>query len=206
MRKDQQKPDIRLSAGTGDYNIVAIGASTGGPGVIINILKDFPADFRLPILLVIHMPDSSGNTFAEWLNQNCSLNVRTASEGDLLNRANGKVFVAPPGKHLIIKHNKIQFIDSPPVNFCRPSIDILFQSLAEDHGLRPIATLLTGMGQDGAIGLKDIRNNGGYTICQDETTSIIYGMPRVAEKMGAASIVLPDYQIAGKIISLEKLK
>ena len=202
MRQDLKKPVVRPQVGVGDYNIVAIGASTGGPGVIANILKDFPSDFKLPVLVVIHMPNSSENTFAEWLNENCSLNVDPAFDGELLNGKTGRVFIASSDKHLTVKRNRIRLLDSPQVNFCRPSVDVLFQSLAEDRSIKPIATLLTGMGQDGALGLKAVRDYGGYTICQDEATSVIYGMPKAAANMGAADAVLPDYKIAEKIITL----
>ncbi len=201
-----KKQDIQPGVIRRVYNIVALGASTGGPGVIANILNYFPPDFRLPILLVIHMSKSSNTTFSGWLNDNCNLNVAFASDGEPLNGQKGRVFIAPPDKHMTVSQNRIQLLDSPEINFCRPSVDVLFQSLATDKKIRPVAILLTGMGQDGALGLKAIRDNGGYTICQDENTSTIFGMPKAAIKMKASDVVLPDHQIAQSIMKLVWVK
>ena len=212
----RRKPYLRRQKGeavtavrqldTGGYNIVAIGASTGGPGIIAHILKAFPSDFRLPVLLVIHIANSSNNTFADWLNENCSLNVAFASNGEPLNQVEGRVFIAPPDKHMVVGRNRIRLVDSPPVNHCRPSVDVLFHSLAQSNYMKPIATLLTGMGRDGALGLKAINNNGGYTICQDKKTSVVFGMPKAAIDMGAADVVLPNYHIAETIMELTNMQ
>lgn len=204
-KKKEKRTDIQQQVVSGDYNIVTFGASTGGPGVIANILKAFPLDFRLPILLVIHIPDSPIHTFPDWLNEHCGLNVAFASNGESLNGKKGKVFVGPPGKHMIVEHNRIRLLDSPPVNFCKPSIDVLFHSLAQDKHISPIAALLTGMMEDGALGLKAIGEAGGYTICQNKDTSIVFGMARAAIEIEAAGVVLPDYQIAREILSLARI-
>jgi len=198
-------PGIGLETGTGDYNVIAIGASTGGPGVIANILKMLPHDLALPVLLVMHIADTPKNTFARWLNDNCSLHVSFASDGESLKGEKSRAFVAPPGKHMVVARGNIRLLDTPEVNFCKPSVDTLFQSIARDKTKRAIGVLLTGMGQDGALGLKAIRDNGGYTICQDESTSMIFGMPKAAIDIGAADEVLPDHRMAKRIIALTKV-
>jgi len=136
------------------------------------------------------------------LSNNCRLKVAFASDGDSLEEQKGRALLPPNDIHLIVKKNRIKLSDTPPVNFCKPSIDVLFNSLVMNTALKPVAVLLTGMGEDGAQGLKTIKDRGGYTICQDEETSVIYGMPKVAINLGAAEVVLPDYQIANKILSL----
>lgn len=190
---------------TADYNLVAIGVSLGGPAVIARILNALPTGFPLPILLVIHSSVSE-KSFSEWLNDNCGLSVKVAMEGESIIRGPGRVFVAPTGRHMTVRRGKVQLVDSMPVNFCRPSIDVLFHSIAEGRDNKPIGVLLTGMGKDGADGLKAIKTNGGFTICQDESTSIVFGMPKAAIAINAADIVLPDNRIAGEILSLVKNK
>ncbi len=185
-----------------DYNVVAFGASTGGPGVLARILLGFPADFALPVLLVIHSSDSGERSFAHWLRGHCPLAVVPAGGGERITEMAGKVVVAPPGRHMVVRRGRIRLLDSPPVNFSRPSVDVLFDSLAQAVDMRPIGVLLTGIGEDGARGLKAIRETRGYTICQDESTSIVFGMPRVAIALGGADLVLPDFRIAEEIGSL----
>jgi two-component system, chemotaxis family, protein-glutamate methylesterase/glutaminase len=189
-----------------DYNIIAMGASTGGPGIILNILKPLPFDFRVPILLVLHIAKTRTNTFAHWLNENCNLDVRFAVDGESINGYSGRVFIAPPEKHMSVQAGRIKLLDSKPVNFCKPSVDVLFNALAKNKTIKPIAVLLTGMGDDGAKGLKNIRESNGFTICQDENTSIVFGMPKKAIELDAAMQILPDYQITEKIYSLIKME
>ncbi len=202
--RETEGPHMPPRGGAGDYSLVAIGASTGGPGVIVNILKSFPSHFSLPILLVIHIGSSGNAALAEWLNDNCRLNVSFAANRKSLDSLKGNVIVAPPDRHMVLEDNKICLLDAPPVNFCRPSVDVFFQSIAKDATKRAIAVLLTGMGKDGSLGLKAIRDGGGYTICQDEATSIIFGMPRAAIDMGAAEEVLPDNRIGEKIMAVAR--
>ncbi len=187
------------------YNLIAIGASTGGPGVIANMLNAFPTHFPLPILVVLHIPNDASFTFAEWLNENCKLNVIFASHGEQFINHKGKVYIAPPNQHMVVRQNRIHLEDSEPVNFCRPSVDTLFHSLAKSDQIHPIGVLLTGMGKDGAAGLLNIRDSGGYTICQDQETCIVYGMPKAAVDLDAADCILPNYRISEKIFSLLKL-
>lgn len=184
------------------YNVVAFGGSTGGIGVIANILRALPTGFALPVLLVIHLADTQESTFGRWLDGHCRLKVAFALGGERLVDHGGSVLIAPPGRHMIVTDGTIRLDASPPVNFCRPSVDVLFDSLARDDQTTPIAVLLTGIGWDGARGLRAIKKNGGYTICQDESTSIVFGMPRAAIELGAANAVLPDHKIVSKIVAL----
>ncbi|MGD9213873.1 MAG: chemotaxis-specific protein-glutamate methyltransferase CheB [Desulfobacteraceae bacterium] len=186
----------------GPYNVVAIGGSTGSISVIAKIVCAFPADFRLPILLVVHLADTRDDSFAQWLAGQCRLPVASARGGEKLTGERARVLIAPPQRHMVVANGAIGLDGSKPVNYCRPSVDALFSSLARDKQMTPIGVLLTGIGRDGARGLKAIRNSGGYTICQDKTTSIVFGMPGAAIQMGGACKVLPDDEIAAGIMEV----
>ncbi|HEY4055702.1 MAG TPA: chemotaxis protein CheB, partial [Kofleriaceae bacterium] len=179
--------------------IVAIGASTGGPGAIVDVLAGMPKQFPLPILVVLHVDASFAASFADWLGQRSGRNVRIPADGELIADAVNQVLFAPPHKHLTIVAGRARLVDSPPRHHCRPSVDVLFESLAADRGARTVATLLTGMGRDGAAGLLAIRRAGGHTIAQDEMSSVVYGMPREAALLGAADRILPLSEIGAAI-------
>ncbi len=179
-------------AGAAQRSLIAIGASTGGPAAIVDILRELPANFPVPILLLIHIGDAFSSAFAEWLDGQTKLRVRYARDGEQIPaRGNAGVLMAPPGSHLIAAHGHLWLKNTPERNSCRPSIDVLFESLARHHGPETVACLLTGMGKDGAAGLLALRHAGALTLAQDETTSVIFGMPREAIEMGAADRVLP---------------
>jgi two-component system, chemotaxis family, protein-glutamate methylesterase/glutaminase len=180
--------------------IVALGASTGGPGAIVHILRALPAPFERPLLLVLHLSEPFGAAFAEWLDGQSAHRVAYAKDGEPL-RAGG-VVLAPPGRHLVVRSGKLRLTDDLPRHSCRPSIDLLFESLASEHGGDVLACLLTGMGRDGAAGLLAIRNAGGFTIAQDEASSVVYGMPREAALLGAAERVLSIERIGPAISEL----
>jgi two-component system chemotaxis response regulator CheB len=173
-----------------DCAVVAIGASTGGPGAIVDILRGLPARFRLPILFVLHINEPFGAAFADWLDAQTGRPVAYPKDGDPVSAAAGRVVMAPPGQHLVVRGGRLYRTLDPERHSCRPSIDVLFESVAADYGPRACACLLTGMGRDGAEGLLKVRQAGGLTIAQDEATSVIYGMPREAVQLGAASRVL----------------
>ena len=194
-------PDKQAIATT-DYNLVALGVSTGGPGVLARILQFLPKTFPIPILVVIHISETQDTGFADWLNGTCKLDVRFASRGENINDLQGQVLIAPPSYHTVVKNGKIDLNSTPYVNYCRPSVDTLFFSLANEKHINPVGILLTGMGKDGAQGLKAIKETGGFTICQDESTSTVFGMPKAAIDIDATHTVLPDHQIAKKILSL----
>lgn len=202
-----RKPARNRPFGSGaEYDVVALGVSTGGPGVLARILKSLPRTFPLPILVVIHLSETQDSGFADWLNGVCKLDVEFAASGEKLKEAGGRILVAPPSRHTVVKNGKIGLKDAPRVNYCRPSVDTLFFSLACERRIRPIGILLTGMGRDGAKGLKAIKDAGGFAICQDESTSVVFGMPQAAVDIDAAHAVLPDYRIAEKILKLADLQ
>jgi two-component system, chemotaxis family, protein-glutamate methylesterase/glutaminase len=178
--------------------VVAIGASTGGPQTVREILGYLPATFPLPILLVQHTTAGTSNTLVEWLGTASSLPVRVATEGQALDAPG--VYVAPTGRHLIVNGRRLGLESSPPVSLHCPSATVLFRSVAASYGARSIGVLLTGMGDDGALGLADLKRAGGVTIAQDESTSIVFGMPAEAIRLGAASHILPPRKIATVLI------
>ncbi len=177
--------------------IIAIGGSTGGPAAIVEILRRLPVDFVVPILLVIHISEPFGASFADWLDGQMTMPVRFAKDGELL-PALGKagVVMAPPGLHLLVQQGKLRLSSEPERNSCRPSVDVLFESLARELGDQVTACLLTGMGRDGAAGLLALRRAGALTLAQDEATAVVFGMPKEAIQIGAVQQVLALDQIA----------
>jgi len=179
-----------------------MGASTGGPGAVVDVLRALPREFSLPILLVLHIGEPFGVAFAEWLDGRVDRPVAFATDGESVRSISGRVCMAPPGRHLTIRGGRIHLSSDPERNFCRPSVDVLFESVAREFGPTVAACLLTGMGRDGAAGLLDVRKAGGLTIAQDEATCVVYGMPREAVLLGAADHVLPLGEIAAALVSL----
>jgi two-component system chemotaxis response regulator CheB len=192
------EPSNATSTGVEPLHVIALGASTGGPSALVSVLRDLPAELRLTILLVLHIDEPFGSAFAEWLSDQTHHPVSFALGGELLEqRATARVLMAPPGRHLVVEGNRLRLNDEAERHSCRPSIDVLFESLARACGARCAAALLTGMGRDGALGLLALRQAGGITVAQDEETSIVYGMPREAALLGAATRVLPLNEIGG---------
>ncbi len=183
--------------------LVAVGASTGGPSALVEILRGLPAELSLPLVFVQHISSVFGPSFVDWLDAQTARRVAFAREGESLASATGRVVMAPPDHHLVVQGGRFHLTRAPERHSCRPSIDVLFESLAIELGSATAACLLTGMGRDGASGLLQIRRAGGLTIAQDEATSVIYGMPREAVGLDAASRVLPLGEIAPAIAALE---
>ena len=184
-------------------SVIAIGGSTGGPAAIVKILRKLPAGFPIPILLVIHIGDLFSTAFAEWLDGQSTLRVRCARDGEALPAlGQAGVIMAPSGFHLVVQSGKLRLTSDRERNSCRPSIDVLFESLAKEIGGETAACLLTGMGRDGAAGLLGLRHAGALTIAQDEASSVVFGMPREAIEMGAVDRVLALDQIAGALTAL----
>jgi two-component system chemotaxis response regulator CheB len=194
-------PD-RLRAGR-KHDLVAIGASTGGPGAIVEILRSLPAAFRLPILVVLHISEMFGTALADWLDGQTGRRVANATDGASVASATGRVVVAPGGRHLVVRDGRMHLTLDPERHSCRPSVDAL-ESVAAAYGASAAACLLTGMGKDGALGLLKIRASGGLTIAQDEATSVIYGMPREAIILGGATLVLPIGDIGPRLAALQQ--
>jgi two-component system chemotaxis response regulator CheB len=196
-------PAARPAAGPIETpRLLALGASTGGPGAIITILRALPWPYPLPILMVMHIGEPFALAFADWLDGQSPHRVAYARDREPLSGARGRVVIAPPDRHLVVAGNRLVLTSDPERHSCRPSVDVLFESLARECGPAGVACLLTGMGRDGAAGLLDIHNAGGFTIAQDEATSIVYGMPREAALLGAARHILPLGEIGPVLAGL----
>lgn len=183
--------------------IVAIGASTGGTEAIENFLRRMPS--ACPgIVIVQHMPEGFTAAFAERLNRVCAMHVKEAQSGERV--VPGKAFIAPGNRHLIVRPSGGSYLtelqDGPAVGRHRPSVDVLFRSVARAAGHNAIGVLLTGMGADGAQGLLEMRNTGAGTIAQDEASCVVFGMPREAIALGAAGSVLPLHEIPEAVLDL----
>jgi len=186
-------------------SLAAVGASTGGPAAIVEVLRALPPDFAPPVLLVLHIGPPFGGSFAEWLDGQIALRVSFATDGQPLEGPPGRVLMAPPDQHLTLRGGRLRLSTAPERHSCRPSIDVLYESIALEVGATAAACLLTGMGRDGAAGLLAIRQVGGFTIAQDEATSVVYGMPREAALLGAAERVLPLGEIGPALAGLAGL-
>jgi two-component system chemotaxis response regulator CheB len=180
--------------------LVALGASTGGPRALVEVLGALPTAFPLPLLVVMHIAEPFGSAFADWLNDHCALEVRLARHGQAL-PARG-VVLAAPDLHLELRGRQLICERGPERLSCRPSVDVLFESVARECGAAAAAVLLTGMGQDGARGMLALRTAGALTIAQDEATSVVYGMPREAALLGAAQRILPLAEIGAALAAL----
>jgi two-component system chemotaxis response regulator CheB len=169
-------------------HIVAIGVSTGGPNALQYLFSHLPAEFSGSILVVQHMPDGFTELFAKRLDECCPIRVKEAQSGDLL--VAGRALIAPGNRHMKVKKlplgNVALLGEDGPVNGHRPSVDVLFHSIALEFGPQAMAVLMTGMGEDGASGLGEIRAAGGYTVAQSEETCVVYGMPKAAIERGYA--------------------
>lgn len=188
------------AAGPQPLKLVALGASTGGPSALVRVLRDLPSELALSIMLVLHIDEPFGSAFADWLSEQIAQPVRFAIGGEPLETPYSRVLMAPPGRHLVVNGQQLALSDAPERHSCRPSVDVLFESLARATPLRSAAALLTGMGRDGAAGLLALRTAGALTVAQDELSSIVYGMPREAALLGAAQHVLPLDEI-GKFLA-----
>jgi two-component system chemotaxis response regulator CheB len=185
---------------TSRCELVALGASTGGPGAIVEVLRVLQGDFTPPVLLVLHIGEPFGRSFAEWLEGQIHRPVAYAVDGQLLSTLTGRIAMAPPDYHLRVVGGRLKLDEGPERHSCRPSVDVLFESLSrEPQPERVAACLLTGMGRDGAQGLLELRRLGALTIAQDEASSVVYGMPREAALLGAAERILPLAQIGAAL-------
>jgi two-component system, chemotaxis family, protein-glutamate methylesterase/glutaminase len=199
-RKAQIDPDVGKS---GPFQCVAIGASTGGPAAIAEILRGLPANFPLPILLVVHISSAFGAAMSDWLDTLSPIRVVTAIDGQgMPQMGQPGVVVAPPDRHLVLRAGRLHTTSDPERNYVRPSVDVMFESLAHECGSQVIGCLLTGMGRDGAAGLLALRRSGAMTIAQDEQICAIFGMPREAIKLRAARHVAGLREIAPLLVAL----
>lgn len=182
-------------------NVIAVGASTGGTEAIRTFLMDMPLDCP-GIVITQHMPELFTKQFAKRLDELCLINVREAVHGETVIR--GTALIAPGNSHMRLRRSGTRYYveldQSPLVNNHRPSVDVLFESVSDSAGKNAIGVIMTGMGRDGAKGMKMMHEKGAHTIAQDEDSCIVYGMPKEAVKLGAATSTLPLNQISRHII------
>lgn len=190
----------------GPLEVIAVGISTGGPNALRRVFADLDGEIAVPILVVQHMPPGFTTEFAASLNRVCALEVREASDGDLLKP--GRVLVAPGDHHMEVKRRSLAATVSinhgDPCNGHRPSAGVLFRSVAEAYGNRALGVIMTGMGRDGAWEIGEIYSAGGMTIGQDESSSVVYGMPRVAWENGFIHRQVPLDAMAETINTLAR--
>jgi two-component system chemotaxis response regulator CheB len=185
------------------FECIAIGASTGGPAAVLRILRALPSGFSVPVLVVVHIGPTFATSLAEWLDGQAPHRVAFAKDGQRWPPPDGpRIVIAPPDRHLELFRGRVRLTADPERFSCRPSVDVLFESVAREVGAAAVACLLTGMGKDGAAGLLAVRRAGGVTIAQDEGSSLVFGMPREGIALGAAEHVASLGDIGALLIGL----
>jgi two-component system, chemotaxis family, protein-glutamate methylesterase/glutaminase len=178
---------------TAPSKVVAIGVSTGGPNAVNYVLSQLPADFSGTILIVQHMPEGFTEMFAHRLNDSCAIEVKEAQSGDLL--VAGRALICPGNRHMKVKRmplgQMVVLSDEDRVNGHRPSVDVLFRSVAQEFGSQAMGVIMTGMGEDGAEGLGEMKKAGAMTVAQSEESCVVFGMPKAAIERGHAIRVVP---------------
>ena len=189
-----------------ETNAIVMGASVGGPRTIKAIIEKIPEDFPSPILIVQHMNHFFMRQFAVNLREKSLLQIKIGKNGEFIQP--GVIYIAQGDKHMQIVERSgkpcIRIFDGEPVNFCRPSVDVLFYSAAQVYKKETMGILLTGMGADGVAGLKAIKEMGGKTISESAETAVLYGMPKIAAESGVADLIVPNYQIPNYMIKFAK--
>jgi two-component system chemotaxis response regulator CheB len=195
-------PKARMSLTRTTDKVVAIGASTGGTQALQRVLQEMPHNAP-PIVIVQHMPENFTKAFADRLNDVCDIEVREAVDGDSV--IPGLALIAPGNHHMLLTRSgaryHVQIKQGPQVNRHRPSVDVLFRSVARYAGANSLGVILTGMGGDGAAGMLEMKQNGAYTIAQDEASCVVFGMPKEAIKLGGVDLVLGLDKVCGGILA-----
>jgi two-component system, chemotaxis family, protein-glutamate methylesterase/glutaminase len=186
----------RAAAARSEFDLVVLGASTGGPLALVELFSALPPAYALPTLIVIHLGSPFAPAFAEWFRSQIGRDASYAADGEPISALRGRVRLAPPDQHLVVRNGRLCLTDDPPRHSCRPSVDVLFESVARERALKTAACLLTGMGRDGAAGLLALRRAGALTFAQDEASSTVFGMPREAIALNAAERVLRPSEMA----------
>jgi two-component system chemotaxis response regulator CheB len=198
----QQAVAVQRSLAQATRQLIAIGASTGGTVAIETILQTMPPDTP-GLVMVQHMPAFFTRSFAERLSRLCRIRVREAADGDLIER--GLALLAPGDKQMVVRNSPrgwmVGVMDGPRVSGHRPSVDVLFRSVARAAGQKALGVILTGMGADGAAGLAEMRKAGAHTLGQDEESSVVYGMPKAAFDLGAVETQVPLQHMTQRILS-----
>ena len=199
QREETLKKGIRPGRGIEtEKKVVAIGSSTGGPKVLGHILGSLPADISSGILIVQHISDGFVGTLVDWLDDISEIRIKEAEDGETV--LSGVAYIAPARLHLAVSDGRISLDNSATVEGQRPSADFLFSSVAREYGPGSIGVILSGMGRDGALGIREIRDAGGFTIAQDEKSCVVFGMPKVAIELGGVQEVLPPESIPAEVL------
>ncbi|TGD75468.1 chemotaxis response regulator protein-glutamate methylesterase [Mangrovimicrobium sediminis] len=197
-------PTRVLKAPSARIQLVAIGTSTGGPNALSEVLGKLPANLRVPVVVVQHMPELFTAELAKSLNRNCALEISEAVDGEPLQA--GHVYIAPGGKQMKLRdkggQGQVVITDDPAEHFCKPAVNYLFRSVAQVYKQNALGVILTGMGSDGADGLAAMKQAGATSLAQDEETSVVFGMPKEAISKGVVDAVLPLQKVAPKILEL----
>lgn len=201
-------PKVSTALAATTNKIIAIGASTGGTEALRRVLTKLPHNTP-GIVVVQHMPAAFTASFAQRLDELCQMNVKEAQDGDTV--VNGQVLLAPGNLHMLFKRSGARYYvevkTGPLVHYQRPAVDVLFKSVAKYAGANALGIILTGMGRDGAAGMREMKNAGSINIAQDEKSCVVYGMPKEAVEQGAVDHVLDLEEISGKALSiLEKMQ
>lgn len=195
-RRRAEAREIGVPAGD---RLLAVGSSTGGPSALMTVLSGLPGDFPYPVVVAQHIADGFIAGLVEWLRGQCAIRVKEGVPGEELRP--GEVAIAPTGGHARVERGCLVAVEARAEDLYQPSCDVLFESVAEGYRSRAVGVILTGMGSDGAKGLKRLHDAGGYTIAQDEATSVVYGMPRAAKEIGAVDVVAPLSRIADEVLA-----
>ncbi|MEW6608026.1 MAG: chemotaxis response regulator protein-glutamate methylesterase [bacterium] len=199
VKKEKESLESTPTPAEAKFKIIGIASSTGGPKTVRKILSKLPVDFPIPIVIVQHISDGFTKGLVDWWNNECAIEIREGKEGERLNK--GTVYIAPSFVHMTVtKNERIKLEDTPPVGGHKPAGNVLLTSVAQAYQDSAMGIILTGMGDDGAIGIKAIKDAGGFTIAQDEKTCAIFGMPKVAIEMGGVDKVLPLDEIPDEIM------
>ncbi|MDT8446255.1 MAG: chemotaxis-specific protein-glutamate methyltransferase CheB [bacterium] len=186
------------------YDAVVLGISTGGPNALHELFSTLKGNLTVPVLIVQHMPPMFTASLAERLDSVTSMKVKEAEAGESI--LAGNVYIAPGGKHMGVYREggqlKVQINDLPPVNHCKPAVDVLFESVAKLGDMNPLAVVMTGMGRDGAKGVVQLRQQGAYCLIQDEASSVVWGMPGAVAEVKAADEILPLSRLGARMLEL----
>ena len=196
-----KRDNIILTTQNKKIDAVVIGASTGGPKALQEVLTKFPENLGVPVFVVQHMPEGFTKVFSERLDKACKMKVVEAAEGMKINK--DTIYIAKGGRHMTVGFNNVIHLnEEPPIWGVRPAVDKLFNSAIKVYGGNLVSAVLTGMGRDGAEGTSNIKDSGGITISEDKSTCTIYGMPKAAFETGKVDLVVPQNEIATNIIKI----
>lgn len=195
----------KVASTRGKHDLLLIGISTGGPNALQKLFESIKNKLDCPVLIVQHMPPMFTRSLAERLSSLSSMEVVEAEDNQIAEK--GKVYIAPGGKHMVVREKvganyQIKIIDSPPVNHCKPAVDVLFRSVASFKNIKMLCVIMTGMGRDGTDGVRAVKRKGNYCLIQDEASSVVWGMPGSVYGESLADEVLPLEKLGSRIVEL----